>query len=358
MLKSRVTEIMERFREFVQIPDFQETPILTAYVNVDPTNSDNRKDRPAWLIDLKNEAKQLESGLDQEKLKRRATQNKWANTEDMVTRHLTERKPTGRSVVFFTNHELFLDVDLPLPTTTRLYYGLPQLKHLLFQLDQYKKYVVVLLSGSELRVVEVFLARTTDEVRIDTGQQLMARLGRSGHSHKHESRSDEFDRRFIKQVATGINEFFLTDPDFERLILGGNAKHAHAVKNALHPAVREALVGIEQIDFKLGDNDVAQRVKAIADEHELEQDLAIVDELVSCSQRGGRAVLEQQGVIRALEQQKVKTLVLPYPVASDEFDSLIVDATLNGADIEFVYAEAAEKLSEFGGIGAVLYHAG
>ena len=41
---------------------------------------------------------------------------------------------------------------------------------------------------------------------------------------------------------------------------------------------------------------------------------------------------------------------------SDEFDSLIVEVVLSGAEIEFVYGEGADKLKQFGGIGAELYY--
>ncbi len=354
-MKSRINEILESFREFVTTHDYQETPILTAYVNVDATNPDNRRDRPAWLIELKNESKRLEVELDQDKLKRRAVQNKWANTENMVMEHLRDRKTTGRSVVLFTDHADFMTVDLPVPVTTRLYYGLPQIKQLLFNLDQYKKYLVVLLSGADVRVLEVFLTRTTAELRVETEHELARRLGRTANAHKRESRIEEYGRRFTREVAKEINQYFLGDPDFERLVLGGNLKQSHAVKNALHPAVREMLVAIEPIDFKLPDDRVAQHVKGIADRFELEHDLAVVDDLVARRYRG-TAVLEQPGVEAALARGNVKSLVIPYPIDADQFDSLIVDATVGGAEIEFVYAEAAGKLNEYGGIGATLYY--
>jgi len=47
--------------------------------------------------------------------------------------------------------------------------------------------------------------------------------------------------------------------------------------------------------------------------------------------------------------------VLPYPIEAERFDSLIVDATVGGAEMEFVLGVAAERLEEFGGIGAELY---
>ena len=356
-MKARINEILNRFREFVSIKGFEETPILTAYINVDPTNEDNRKARPAWMIDLKNEAKRLEEGLDKEKLKRRATQNKWANTEEGILARLKGRKPEGRSVVIFTDHAGFLEVDLPLPVTTRLYYGFPQMKHMLFNLDQYKKYLVVLLSGAEVRVLEVYLARTTDEVQLQTNHELQRRLGRSGHADNWESRDAEYERKFTKEVSGGLNQYFLGDPDFERLVLGGNQKLAHAVRHGLHPSVRDRLVSIESIDFKASEIDVADHIKKVADQFEVEHDLTVVEDIVSRFNRDGTGVVESQGVAEALARGQVKTLVIPYPMDAEEFDRLLLEATRQGAEIEFVYGPAAEKLNEFGGVGARLYFA-
>ena len=357
-MKTRINDVLQQFRDFVRSDGFDQRPVLTAYVNIDPTNPNNRKERPAWMIELKNEAKQLEDGLDQEKLKRRATQNKWANTEEMVTTYLNQHPPSGRSAVLFTDHSEFVAVDLPLPTTTKLYYGLPQMKEMFFNLDQYKKYLAVLMSGSDVRTIEVFIARTTDELLHNTKHDLAARFGRSGHAHKQDSRVEEYERKFTKEVATELNRYFLADPDVERLVLGGNLKAAHAAKNALHPLVRDKLVAVESIDFKASDNDVAAQVRAIADRFELEHDLTVVDDLVARFNRDGSAVLERQGVEAALSKGLAKTVVIPYPIDSSEFDSLIVQATQTGAEIEFVYDAAAEKLHRFGGVGATLYHTG
>ena len=357
-MKSRINEVMEFYREFFATHSYKDTPMLTAYVNIDTTDPANQRERPAWLIELKNEWKRIDAELDPEELKRYDALEKWARADDMVMAHLQDRKPTGRSVVLFSDLSDFIAVDLPVPVTTRLFYGLPQVKHLLFMLDQFKKYLVVLLSGVEVRLLEVFLTRTTDEVRVETEHELERRLGRKANIHGRERRYEEYERRFIRDVATGINEYFLADPDFERLVFGGNFKQAHAVKNALHPAVRETLVAIEPIDFTLANNEVAQQLRAVAARYELEHDLAVVEDLVTRYNRGGTAVLERQGVEQALARGNVNTLVIPYPIDAEKFDSLIVDATVGGAEIEFVFDEAANRLNEFGGIGATLYYSG
>lgn len=355
-MTTKIEEILDLFREFVATHDYKTTPILSVYVDVDSTNPANQSLQPAWEIELKNEFKRIESQLDSDELKRLDVQKTWTQTEQMVMHHLQGRKPTGRSVVLFTDLKDMISVDLAVPVNTRLYYGLPQVKHLLFALDQYKKYLVILLSGSEVRLVEVFLTRAKNEIKVETDHELARRFGRKSKTLAADRRDQEFERRFVREVAAEINQYFLEDVECERMIFGGNPKQAHAVISALHPAVRDMVVSVETIDFKLPDHEVASMVQPIAYSYEQEHDVGVVDDLVNRFNRRGPAIIEKQGVENALVQGKVKTLVIPYPIDTEEFDSLIIDVTLSGAEIEFVYGEGAEKLKQFGGIGATLYY--
>ncbi len=161
----------------------------------------------------------------------------------------------------------------------------------------------------------------------------------------------------MNEIASEITSYFLENPDHERLILGGNLKLAHAVKKALHPAMQEVVVAIRPIDFNASENEIADLVKPIAAEAEAAHDGAVVEDLVRLHNSGGAAVLEQQGVERAVANGQVRTLVLPFTLDDDRFDPLIVQAVVNGAEVEFVHGDAADKLQEYGGIGARLYYA-
>jgi hypothetical protein len=92
-MKKRIHEILDSLRTFIVEHKYEDTPILSAYVGVDSTDQDNRRDRPAWLIELKNEAKRLEEQHGTENLKRRDTRRKWENTEEMIVAHLQDSKP-------------------------------------------------------------------------------------------------------------------------------------------------------------------------------------------------------------------------------------------------------------------------
>jgi hypothetical protein len=133
---------------------------------------------------------------------------------------------------------------------------------------------------------------------------------------------------------------------------------AHAVKNALHPALYDHLVSIERIAQESTPNEIAEVVKRVADETEAERDFAIVDELIARRHVCGTAVLEWQGVITSIEQGQANKVIVSVPLDSDKFDELMLKSVLANCEIGFVHGEAAKKLNEFGGVAATLYYSG
>lgn len=360
-MKQKIRTIIDSLSDYITQHNYLDTPMLTAYVAVDSTDQDNRRDRPAWLIELKNESKRLEEQHGAEALNSRDAKRKWADTEASIMSHLQESKPQGRSIVIFTDHEDFLTVDLPVSLPTKLFYGPPQIKPLLFALDSHKKYMVALFSEEETKILEVFLTSAASDIRVQTGSTGGASLrpgGRKSRTQASDRRDLDSERRVAQEAAEEVNAYFLADPEIEHIVFGGNMKLAHAVKNALHPTVYASLVTIEPIAFESSNNDVATAVTRIADEQELAHDLALVNELISRRHACGTAVLETQSVTKALEQGQASKLVVSVPIDSDKFDRLLLKSLLTNCEIEFLHGAAAQKLNEFGGIAAQLYYSG
>ncbi len=360
-MKQKIQQIFDTLREFIVSHDYQTTPVLTVYANVDSTNPDNRRDRPEWLIELKNETKRLEEKHGSEALELHKKRHEWADAEATILAHLTESKPQGRSIVLFTDLEDYLTVDVPVTLPNKLYFGVPQVRHLLFALDCYKKYLVVLFSEEVGKVFEVFLTSTTADAVVELGKEGGVSLrpgGRTARTQASERRDLDSERRVVAEAAEQINAYFMGDTEIERIVFGGNLKLAHAVKNQLHPSVADMLVSIEPIDINSTNNEVAAAVKRIADEQEQEHDLALMNDLVSRRHACGTAVLETQGVQLALENGQAQKLVIAMPIESDKFDPLLTEAVLNNVEIEFVHAAAAEQLNSFGGVAAKLYYSG
>jgi len=360
-MKQKIQEIFDTLREFIVSHDYQTTPVLTVYANVDSTNPDNRRDRPEWLIELKNETKRLEEKHGSEILELHQKRHQWADAEATILAHLTETKPQGRSIVLFTDLKDYLTVDVPVKLPNKLYFGVPQIKHLLLALDSYKKYLVILFSEEEGKVVEVFLTSPAEDAVVKLGKEGGVSLrpgGRKSRTQASDRRDLDSERRVVAAAADQINAFFMGDPEVERVVFGGNLKLAHAVKHQLHPAVADVLVSIEPIDINSTNNEIAAAVKRIAEEQEQEHDLALMNDLIARRHACGTAVLESQGVRLALENGQAQKLVVAMPITSDEFDPLLIKAVLNNVEIEFLHAAAAEQLKAYGGLAAKLYYSG
>lgn len=359
-MKNAINEILNSLGEFMSAHIDENTPVLTAYIGIDTTDPDNKRDRPAWLIELKNEAKRIDEEHGTEALKRRDTQRKWTNTEEVIMSHLQERKPQGRSTVIFTDHVNFHAVDLPVPLPTQLAYGPPHVKPLLVALDRYRKCLVALFSEEETKLVDVYLTVATGETLVSTGHEggMSLRPGeRVGRTQASGRRDLDTKRHIVAEKASEVQARIQNDPQIEHVIFGGNLKLAHAVKNALNPALYGGLVAIEPIAFNSSATEVAALARRVAEEKVIEHDLALLSELVNRRHACGTAVLETQGVMLALEQGRASKIVISVPIESDKFDQIMIKCVISGCEIDFLHGEAAAKLNEFGGIAAVLYYA-
>ncbi len=356
-MPAEIQQALDGFRTYIATHDPAERPILTAYVNINPADPENQRGRPAWLIDLKNAYRDLVETMDPEPLKRRRTQAMWAATEERIIAALTEQKRTGRGVVIFTDHTDDLILDVPVEVPTRLYYGLPQIKHLLFLFDQYRKYLVALTSDSEIRFVEVLLSRSGEATTYDVDPDRLQALGRKTNTLAKDRRDLTYERRNVQAFADALTTAYGACDDCERIVLAGNDKTAHAIRAALQPQIAQAVVGIAPVPFESPTSGIGEAVRAIADDVEAQHDADVVGRMVSTHRSGGPAAFGFADVTEALGSGRVRELVVPYPVDAEQFDALAIDAARFSTPVEFVTGIASSKLSDAGGIGATLYYA-
>ena len=358
-MKNTIRDIFETIRDYLIDHEDTQSQMLSVYANVDTRNPDNRKARPAWLIELKNRFYDLAEEHGDEVLRTTDPTLKWRGVEERILDVLSERRPAGRSLALFTDMTEDIIVDLPLPVATGVYYGTPQIKHLLSQLHRYGKYLVILFSEEEHRVISIDMPCDTDEAVFESGIGTGVFLrpgGRKSRTQASDRRDLDSERRIIRDAAHEINSYFMDDPAYDRIVFGGNLKIARSVKNALHHTVSEMLVSIEPIPFKASDGAVRTIIKQLADEYEAVHDNALLTELMTRRQTCGRGVTGAQATIEALNNGQISKLFIPYPIDTDDFDSIVVEALLANVDIELLHGTAAVKLTEMGGVAALLYY--
>jgi hypothetical protein len=124
-----------------QIP----APVLTAYLETNPTDSRNQRQPPGYLIWLKSQAKSLEEGVPQGERKI------FREQVDRLKEYLRENPPHARSVVIFSGLEVWQSIPLRVDTKDELFWGLPSLTQLLWIMEEHRPCGVVLVNQADAR---------------------------------------------------------------------------------------------------------------------------------------------------------------------------------------------------------------
>lgn len=360
-----ISEAQELIRQFAQYAGENEHEnYVTLYLNVDPGLPANQGDNPAWKIFLKNALTNMESDMDPAQLRQwkkvrlsdSSPETAWARTRKRLEKYLTTSRPKGKTLALFVSPSSEYSYELPVALGNAAYYGKPHIQEFLWALDEYEQHLVVLVAQDEARALIMALGDTTADVTVAADNAWLREVRKSAHAQNIESRHDELDRRFLAAVAERVDKFFLRNPDIQRVILGGNTEMAHFVLGAVHPAVRERVVGIVPIPITESPHDIADRIRETAQQAERDAELALVSDIINQAKAGGRAAIGHVAVQRAAERAAVQVLALTYPADASTVEPLLLDAAQSGAQIEFVKDTAADHVREAGDLVARLYY--
>ncbi|MGL6260007.1 baeRF10 domain-containing protein [Vibrio sp. WXL103] len=358
-MNNTIQDLFTSLREYIDTHQQTKSNMMTVYANLDPSDKNNQRERPAWMIELKNQFDNLTPEQKREAENMVGSALTWEFIEERTLDAFHQHEAQGKAAMILTDFVDGIIVDLPLPVENQVYYGLPQVSHLMSQLHRYGKYLVVLFSENEHRVISANLNTVGAEELIDSGIHAGVFLrpgGKKARTQASARRDLDTESRVYKNAAREINAYFMDDPEFDRIIFGGNLKIANQVKNELHHSVSEKLVTIEPIAFEASDQEVKIIVRAIADEYEATHDISLVQELVTRRNVCGRTAFGKEEVLAALRSGQAQRVYVPYPIVVEKFNEVLVESMANNVDVEIIHGEAAERLISLGGVGATLYY--
>jgi hypothetical protein len=339
--------------------------VVTLYLNVDPSELVNQNQPPGWRIYAKNSLNEIETAQNES--------DDWKATRAKVDDYLVDYAPQGgKSLVIFAGADTLHTYELPVRLENSWAYGKPLVLPLVWALDEYERYLVVLVDSEHARFLTAFLGntRTRDEMTIDFydydfGEQNYVNNSRSANGQpmsqganreSFEDMRDAHIRRFHKEIAETIRER-MKKIGAERVVLGGNDRAAHQVHELLHEEAKSRVVGILPIPITTDDHQMNDSILEAATNYERETEMDLVNSIIELAKGGGRGALGYDDVQNALTMQQVELLVLPYPLDNEEqaTEFMLKVMELN-ADIELVHGAAAIRLQEEGGIAARLYY--
>lgn len=341
---------------------------LTLYLAVDPAIQENQATIPAWRIWLKNALKGIEKDLGD------TQREAWNSIRARLDTLLDTYAPDSKGLALFYGPNLEETYPLPLPIQNRAAFGKPAIAPLLWAIDEYEPYLVVMVDTEKANFIRAYLGsagqRDTMTLEIDTSDWpekslMVTNFGRGGTSVTHgdqhelfEDRIEEWVGRFYRDVAERIGEL-VQKQGIERIIIAGNEEAAHAVQKLLPEKLAKVVVDVQGIPMRYTPHEVLSQILPTALDYERDYEMNLVEQVVNLAKAGGRGALGKEAVLAALEQQRVELLIVPWPMPDG--DGLMTELPLrvmeSAANMELVHGEAAERVKAEGGLAARLYYA-
>lgn len=335
--------------------------VLSLYLRVDRAYQPNQSETPAWRIHLKNAMSAVEEQFKNSK-----------SISENVTQFFENYSPSSKSLVIFAGEDDYLEsFELPIAIESNHTIGEIDVVSLLWAIDEYERYLVALVDVEQARFLSAYLGRadTSDEMEIDFDdydfreQQFVDARGTGGDGFRQSSGGENFEdmkrehvRRFHSDIAERIRDL-ADDMGAERIILGGNEKAAHQVKDLLHDTMKNKVVDILPVPLERSDSEVAEAIEDAALNYERSHEHDLVNEVINLAKSGGRGALGVEDIRQALKMQQVELLVLPYPMDDEALAAELTLEVLNsGGEIELVHGSAASLLQQEAEVGARLYY--
>jgi hypothetical protein len=344
---------------------------LSLYLNVNNAVRENQADTPAWRIELKNALQRLEADLGESR------RGAWKAIRERVDRYFNDYRPQSKGLVLFVTPDDEQVYELPVEVENAAAFGKPMVAPMIWQMDEYEPYLVVMVDQEEARFYQSYLGQTDFEEGMeidldeyDFGQKTLmpatsAVMG--GHPLTQGSHRDEFDdtlkehrARFYRDVVETTAK--LADREsIQRIILAGSEQSAHAVHNEMDDTLRKQVVTIKSIPMRSSPTEIFSQIQQESLNNERDREMELINEVVDFAKSGGRGALGQAAVEKAMTMQQIELLVMSWP--PENMDMNTVNGILRrlvalNSRVELVHGAAAMKLNEEGqGIGARLYFA-
>jgi peptide subunit release factor 1 (eRF1) len=248
-------------------------------------------------------------------------------------------------------------------------------------LDDYQRYAVALVDKARARLFTIHLGAVEEQQQLfedipqkhDQGGMSQNRLQRQHEEHVHWHLKDVVER--LERLSR--------EREIDRLILAGPVEPVSELRGMLPRALADRLIDVVNLEVIANEEDILAKTLEIEQRAERDLERRAVDQLAEAAahDRGTRGVVD---TLRALAVGSVMTLVVADGARQPGFEcfscglleSVHRDACVacggemapvrnvihramahaldRGASVEVVHGDAAQRLADFEGLGAIL----
>lgn len=281
-----------------------ESPVLSVYLNVDPT----------------------QLSTDQYKLTLRSLLKGVADTASpsdiaAVERYFDfEYDWQGRGVVVFSCQDagFWRAYTLAVPVHNRAYVShRAYIKPLTDVLDAYGRYGVILVDQTGARMflfnqgeLEEATGLLGEEVRrIKHGGASGVAGMRGGMTARTARREEAVVHRNLKEIAEAT-EAFSSGNGCKRLVLGGSEANVSQFRDTLPKALQDSIIGSISVDLGASVAEVRQRSMELIEETAQNREVRLVDDMIAGWQRGVGATAGLSDTLAAMQEHRASMLLI------------------------------------------------
>ena len=270
----------------------------------------------------------------------------------------TAVQPETKGVALFVRSgeaPFFLPLQFHLPLPTWLSVStMPNIYHLVELKDTYHRYIILISTETQARIVEVNLGAVTKTLWHER-PELRKRVGREWTREHYQNHRRHRTEQFIKEKIK-VLEALMAAGGHTHLILAGNPRMTAQVRKALPKQVADKVVDMA---VSGSPDDLEQVVAATLTqfiEWEEQESLALVDRLFQELLSGGLAVVGAEACLRTLARGQADVLVIAKEMPNVILrERLAKMAAQSECHVEVV--NDSSLLLEFDGVGCLLRYA-
>ena len=352
------------------------SPMLSVYLDVDQSRASNlnRKFEAALKARLRALEQKLGDG------EREAFRAHAARVEEFVAGY----RPRGKTLVVFADDAqgAFWSRDLHVPLQTDVRWRpAPYIRPLVEALDEHERYAVVLASKERTRLFVAFLGEIEEKGEVVASGEVRHKQSsgtdRLRSQMNFQRQDDEHVSRHLRQVVARLEEVVRAGA-MHRVVLAGPVEVTSELVRLLPHALAARVVGTVPLTVEASPDEVLAKTLEIAQRVEREAEQAQVRNLLD------RGAVALEATLLAYQERRLLVLIYaegfaaggaecpqcrallaradaacafcgarPRPL-DDLLERLVERAAEAGAKVEQVRGDAAVRLRQAGGIGALL----
>ena len=261
----------------------------------------------------------------------------------------------GRSAVIYSrwgDHPVFIPTLFDVPMETQFIVDqLPHIYPLIELKDTYHRFVVVITTEDEARILETTLGSVTEEI-LASRPDLREKIGREWtrehyHNHKHEK-----EQQFIREKIRIVEEL-MQRRGHNHLIVAGSPKMAARLTRALPAHLKSKLISTVNMNPRAGISPILLEAVHLFVAAENVESHDRVSELERAVLSGRMAVAGYDACRDALEQGYADVLIVDQNfVELEQREELVRLASIANVPIETV--NGSEALQRLSGMGCLL----